>query len=97
MEAGGENADLTNRIPAERWDFFANNGVALDYGYKTAPQKELGGREIPYARGKGLGGSSAINLCLWNYGSKEDLNEWARLVGDDTWNWENSRERLKKV
>jgi choline dehydrogenase-like flavoprotein len=74
-----------------------NNGASHDYGYKTVPQKELGGREIPYARGKGLGGSSAINICVWDYGSKEELNEWARLVGDDVWRWENSLERIKKV
>jgi choline dehydrogenase-like flavoprotein len=83
VEAGGENSELTNRIPGERFDFFAKNGAALDYGYKTVPQKELGGREILYARGKGLGGSTATNICFWDYGSKEELDEWARLVSDD--------------
>jgi choline dehydrogenase-like flavoprotein len=97
VEAGVENTELTNRIPGERYDFFAKNGAALDYGYKTAPQKETGGREIPYHRGKCLGGSTATNMCIWDYGSKEELNEWAGLVGNDTWKWENSLERLKNV
>jgi len=34
----------------------------LDHGYVTVPQKELNGREIPYARGKGLGGTSIMNF-----------------------------------
>jgi len=32
----------------------------MNWGDKTAPQTALNGREIDYARGKGLGGSSAI-------------------------------------
>jgi choline dehydrogenase-like flavoprotein len=97
LEAGEENDNISNRIAGERLAFWATNGTHLDYGYKTAPQTEIKGRSIPYTRGKGPGGSTAINCGVWDYGSKEELNEWARLVGDDVWKWENSLERIKQA
>lgn len=33
----------------------------LDHGYLTTPQPELNDREIPYPRGKAMGGSSNLN------------------------------------
>ena len=68
-----------------------------NWGYKTVPQKELDGREIDYSRGKGLGGSTAINFCVYTRGPKADYDHWAKLVGDNAWDWENSKERFKKV
>jgi uncharacterized protein YydD (DUF2326 family) len=30
-------------------------------------------------------------------GPDEDYNEWARRVGDDAWNWQNVKRRMKKI
>lgn len=54
-------------LPTQRrqpYQRFSNAFVLpdLEYGYTTVPQPELGGRELPYQRGKGLGGSSMINF-----------------------------------
>jgi choline dehydrogenase-like flavoprotein len=61
------------------------------------PQKHLANRKLNYARGKTLGGSSNINFCCWTRGSKDDFDEWARVVGDDRFNWENAERRFKKL
>ncbi|KAJ5623870.1 hypothetical protein N7510_000179 [Penicillium lagena] len=97
LEAGEDNDDVADRIAGERLTFWATNGTHLDYGYKTVPQTQIKGREIPYARGKGLGGSTATNMGVWDYGSKAEFNEWARLVNDDIWKWEHSLERIKQL
>jgi choline dehydrogenase-like flavoprotein len=69
----------------------------LDYGYSTVPQRHLGNRVIPYARGKGLGGSSISNFMFWTVGSADDYDRWAALVGDDAWSWERVKEGYKEV
>ena len=97
LEAGGPNSALETRIAGERHTFWITGGLTLDYGYKTIPQPTLNGRELAYHRGKGLGGSSATNLGLWDYGSRTEYDEWARLVGDDEWTWPKVAARMKKV
>jgi choline dehydrogenase-like flavoprotein len=69
----------------------------LDYAYKSKPQEYLNNRIITYPRGKGLGGSSVLNFQVYLYGSSEDYNHWAELVGDDSWNWEYTRESFRKI
>lgn len=44
-----------------------------------------------------LGGSSNINFCFYTRGAKDDFDEWARQVGDDTFNWKNAERRFKKL
>ena len=68
-----------------------------DWGYKTVPQEHLQGREIAYSRGKGMGGSSAINFCVFTRGPKADYDQWAHDVDDDAWSWQYALERFKKV
>lgn len=42
--------------------FVNSNGPELDYGYSTAPQVDSYDQELPCVRGKGLGGTSVLNL-----------------------------------
>jgi choline dehydrogenase-like flavoprotein len=97
LEAGGPNSEPEGRIAGERHTYWITGGLSLDYGYKTIPQPALNGRELPYHRGKGLGGSSATNLGLWDWGAKSEFEEWARIVGDGTWEWANVVQHMKKV
>lgn len=69
----------------------------LDHGFTSTPQKELNDRIISYTRGKGLGGSSNINFAVYLYGSADDYNEWAELVGDDSWAWEQTQQSFKSI
>ena len=43
-------------------------GSELDWQYSTSPQAGLGGRVVPYPRGKALGGSSVINALAYQRG-----------------------------
>jgi choline dehydrogenase-like flavoprotein len=61
------------------------------------PQKHLTGLALSYDRGKGLGGSSAINFCCYTIGPRDDYDEIARLVGDDEWKWVNAQNRYKRL
>jgi choline dehydrogenase-like flavoprotein len=68
-----------------------------NWGYKSAPQKHLNNRQIDYSRGRGLGGSSRINFACYTIGPKHDYDHWAEVVGDDFFNWENSRRRYNLI
>ncbi|KAL8949571.1 MAG: hypothetical protein Q9222_004330 [Ikaeria aurantiellina] len=96
IEAGGDNRDPKHQSYGDRhWTFATAPGY--DWGYTTVPQKHLQGREIGYSRGKGLGGSTAINFCVFTRGSKVDYDTWAHRVGDDAWTWEHVLQRFKEV
>jgi len=55
-----------------------------NYGYLTTPQPGLGGRRGYQPRGRGFGGSSAINAMVYTRGHPLDYDDWARL-GCDGW------------
>lgn len=69
----------------------------MNWGYKTTPQPGLDGRELDYSRGKGLGGSSAINFSVFDIGPKDDFELIAQIAGDDSWNWQHAQARFKKL
>ncbi|PGH14264.1 hypothetical protein AJ80_06004 [Polytolypa hystricis UAMH7299] len=95
LEAGGTNDDRDTRVDGQRWLTFQNKD--MNWGYKTTPQAECADREIDYSRGKGLGGSSAINFGVYSVGARGDYEEWARVVGDEEFGWEAMRERFKML
>ena len=95
LEAGGLNDDRNLRVDGQRWMTFLNK--EMNWGYKTAPQKHCANRELDYSRGKGLGGSSAINFGVFTVGAKGDYDEWARVVDDDAFSWERIQGRLKRL
>ena len=97
LEAGGENNGLTHSVPGQRDTFWnSENATKMNYGYRSVPEAELGGREVPVDRGRGVGGSTAIFILGWDYSSCEEMDEWARLTGDETWDWEKTREVFKQ-
>lgn len=56
------------------------------WGYKTVPQAQLGGREIPLPRGRILGGSSSTNGMAYFRGHPKDFDEWAAM-GNPGWSF----------
>ncbi|KAH7024877.1 putative glucose-methanol-choline oxidoreductase [Microdochium trichocladiopsis] len=95
LEAGGPNAERDLRVDGQRFTTLMTSG--MNWGYKTTPQAECNNREIDYSRGRGLGGSSAINFGVYSYGARDDYDEWARLVGDDTFSWDKMQQRFKAL
>jgi choline dehydrogenase-like flavoprotein len=97
LEAGGTNANAAHQSGADRYDAAFADGSPMNWFYKTAPQTQLAGQEIDYSRGKGLGGSTAINFCGWTVGPRDDYDEWAEMVGDERFAWKNVQRVLKKI
>lgn len=95
VEAGGRNDAEAVRVDSERWLHRMVPG--MNWGYQTVPLPAFNGRAIPYDRGRGLGGSSAINFSVWTLGPKGDFDEMERLVGDEDWSWKTIQERYKRV
>lgn len=63
-------------------------GSEYDWKFATTTQSGLGGRSLPWPRGRVLGGTSALNIMAWNRGHREDYNAWVEL-GNEGWQWDN--------
>ncbi len=66
-----------------------------DWMYKTQAAKGLNGRSLLYPRGKTLGGCSSINGMIYMRGQARDYDKWAKLTGEEAWNWDNSLSDFK--
>lgn len=69
---------------------------AANYMYETVPQKGLNGRAGYQPRGKGLGGSSAINAMIYIRGNKWDYDNWAAL-GCTGWGFDDVLPYFKRA
>ncbi len=86
LEAGGKDDWVWLHIPAGY--LFAIGNPRSDWMYETAAEEGLGGRALAYARGKVLGGSSAINAMIYMRGQAADYDGW-RQLGLPGWGWED--------
>lgn len=69
----GIGGELIDSLPTVDWEFI------------TEPQTGANDREVHYARGKCLGGSSALNFMIHHRGSTGSYQQWADEVGDDSY------------
>jgi choline dehydrogenase len=86
LEAGGKDDWIWIHIPVGY--LYCIGNPRTDWCYRTQDEPGLGGRNILYARGRVLGGSSSINAMIYMRGQQRDYDEWAQLCGDDSWGWE---------
>src|ERR1700724_2184686 len=84
LEAGGG---------ADNWVVTTPGALALmvpsklnNWAFDTVPQAGLQGRIGYQPRGKGLGGSSAINAMVYIRGHRSDYDQWASL-GNAGWSY----------
>ncbi|KAI9703491.1 MAG: hypothetical protein M1820_005795 [Bogoriella megaspora] len=63
--------------------------LAIDWNFYTTPQEGANGRRMHYARGKCLGGSSALNIMAHNRGTIGSFQRWAEEVGDESYTFAN--------
>lgn len=80
IEAGGHNDIWRVKTPG----LFPFLPKSTNWHFDTVPQPGLNGRTGFQPRGKGLGGSSAINAMVYIRGCAWDYDNWARL-GCDGW------------
>lgn len=94
IEAGGANDDVSHRVDGDRW--IQRLDTSMNWGFKTTPQEHMDNRCIDYDRGKGLGGSTAINFCVYTVGPRDDWDEIARLTGDQDFSWDSVSQSFKR-
>jgi choline dehydrogenase len=86
IEAGGRDNWIWHHIPIGY--LFAIGNPRADWCYKTEPVPGLNGRSIGYARGKVIGGCTAINAMVYMRGQVQDYDTWAQM-GLSGWGWDD--------
>ncbi|MEQ1542717.1 MAG: GMC family oxidoreductase N-terminal domain-containing protein [Novosphingobium sp.] len=75
LEAGGTNDNFRIKTPG----LLVALPKQANWAFETEPMEGLDGRRGYQPRGKGLGGSSAINAMLYVRGNAWDYDNWAAL------------------
>ncbi len=84
LEAGGKNDNWVVTTPGAM--ILMISGKVNNWAFDTVPQTGLNGRIGYQPRGKGLGGSSAINAMVYIRGHRSDYDQWASL-GNTGWSY----------
>ncbi|KAI0743801.1 GMC oxidoreductase [Daedaleopsis nitida] len=66
-----------------------------DWGFASVPQRHVNGRQMPQTRGKGLGGSSLMNLTNIDRASAHEYDA-IEALGNPGWNWNQFLKYFKK-
>lgn len=82
LEAGGRDWHPFIHIPV---GFAKMTDGRHTWGFRTAPQRHANKREIPYAQGRVIGGSSSINAEVFTRGNPVDYDRWAQEEGCEGW------------
>jgi choline dehydrogenase len=85
LEAGPAEGPDT-MLTAGTWPFLQRS--AVDWAFASVPQRGLGGRSVPYPRGKVLGGTSAINALFYTRGHRSAYDAWA-AEGAKGWGYDD--------
>ena len=94
LEAGGRDSNPWIHIPVGYFKTMDN--PKTDWRYRTESDPGLNGRDIPWPRGRVLGGCSSINGLLYVRGQAEDFNHW-RQLGNTGWAWEDVLPYFKRA
>jgi choline dehydrogenase-like flavoprotein len=70
-------------------------GGPYDWNFTTTVQPNANNRTLPATRGKVLGGSSALNLMVWNRASVAEYDAWEEFENPG-WNWSSFSESMIK-
>jgi choline dehydrogenase len=93
-EAGGANQEISVKLPARGLTLVNND--TFDWRYRTEPDASRGGKVDLYYRGKGLGGSSAINGMVYVQGAPSDFDRW-EANGARGWGWDAVRSAYRQL
>ncbi|CAE6430180.1 unnamed protein product [Rhizoctonia solani] len=95
IEAGlyYENDPLIN-TPAFASQLQGN--AKYDWMFNSTPQSHVNNRILPLPRGKALGGSSTINLMVFNRASRAEYDAWGK-IGNPGWNWNSLLPHMKSA
>ena len=86
IEAGGNNDRVLNRVPTGAALHIVKRN-AYNWAFSTYPGRPWRARGYQ-PRGRGLGGSSALNAMIYLRGQREDYDGWA-AGGAHGWAWKD--------
>lgn len=96
LEAGGMGRDLLMRVPSGAAAIVPGHLHSSNWAFETEPQAGLHGRRGFQPRGRGLGGSSAINAMLYVRGHPGDYDDWA-AAGCEGWSFDDALPWFRKA
>lgn len=82
LEAGRSDRHPFIHVPA---GFAKLTAGPYQWGFVSQPQKHCGGRQIPLAQGKVIGGGGSINAQVFTRGVPQDYDEWANVYDCEGW------------
>ena len=97
LEAGRSDVILDPLIHMPAALMFPSGNPLYDWAYETDPEPHMGGRRIPHARGKVLGGSSSINGMIFQRGNAGDYDKWASFDGLEQWDYAHCLPYFKRM
>ncbi|QRW02509.1 GMC oxidoreductase [Ceratobasidium sp. AG-Ba] len=101
LEAGASGDAVKSRIDIPGNAYYSSLlGTTYDWQYVTEPQARLGNRQLPWPRGKTLGGSTAVNGLYLVRPSALEVDAWSQLLPGQSsaaaWSWASLFEAMKK-
>lgn len=87
LEAGGRNSHLLSTMPAGMATLMRGANPS-NWAFESEPVAALGGRRMFVPRGRGWGGSGAINGMLYVRGNRADFDQW-RQMGLTGWGYDD--------
>jgi choline dehydrogenase len=93
LEAGGRDWHPLLKLPIA-WTT-AMVTPKFNWGFESEPDAHRGGRTLPLARGKMLGGSTSINGMRYSRGHFRDYDQW-RQLGNKGWGFADVLPYFKK-
>lgn len=94
IEAGPDDKSIFIKMPAALT--FPIESDKYNWKYESEPERELNGRSIGQAQGRGLGGSSSINGMVFVRGSEKDYDGWSDF-GLKGWSYNECLPFFKKM
>ena len=97
LEAGGSDETVLYRRPGMLALVYQVPKLKerCDWGYKTAPQAHMDGRQMPWTRGRIVGGCSTVNGMLYVRGNRKNYDDW-RALGNRGWGYDEVLPYFKK-
>ncbi|KAF8812930.1 FAD/NAD(P)-binding domain-containing protein [Phlegmacium glaucopus] len=95
LEAGQKNFGDPEILTPGRVNKYLGD-PKYDWSFMTTKQEHANDRQISFNRGKGLGGSSAVNFYVWMKPPAADVDAFEAL-GNPGWNWAAFDKYLKKA
>jgi choline dehydrogenase len=95
LEAGGTNTHPFIKLPKGMGKLVMRPKYAWHFPVAQPRKPDMPASEV-WVRGRGLGGSSAVNGMIWMRGQAEDYQDWERM-GAAGWGWDTMRAAFRAI